>query len=53
MTDCPELAVGLQYYHLAKIMLAVSSCPSPMFGHGNLNQLRNMEVCALNQTGRP
>lgn len=50
-----QIAVGLQYYHLAKIMLAVSSCPSPTFGHGNLNKLRNMEVCscALNQTPKP
>ena len=37
--------VGLQYYHVAKIVLAVSASPSPVVGYENLKHLRNIEVC--------
>lgn len=37
--------VGLQYYHIAKIVLAVSSCPSPVLAYENLKHSRNIEVC--------
>lgn len=37
--------IGLQYYHVAKIVLAVSSSPSPAVGYENLKHLRNIEVC--------
>lgn len=36
--------IGLQYYHVAKIVLAVSSSPSPAVGYENLKHLRNIEV---------
>lgn len=37
--------IGLQYYHVAKIVLAVSSSPRPAVGYENLKHLRNIEVC--------
>jgi len=37
--------IGLQYYHVAKIVLAVSASPSPAVGYENLKHLRNIEVC--------
>ena len=38
------LVLGLQYYHIAKIVLTISSCPSPMLGYETLKQSRNIEV---------
>ena len=38
--------VGLQYYHIAKIVLAVSSCPNPGLAYENLKHSRNIEVCS-------
>lgn len=37
--------IGLQYYHVAKIVLAVSGSPSLAVGYENLKHLRNIEVC--------
>lgn len=42
LTSCAVL--GLQYYHIAKIILTISSCPSPMLGYETLKQSRNIEV---------
>ncbi|OJJ86223.1 uncharacterized protein ASPGLDRAFT_1331273 [Aspergillus glaucus CBS 516.65] len=39
----PIHVIGLQYYHVAKIVLAVSSSPSPAVGYENLKHLRNIE----------
>ncbi|BCR92857.1 uncharacterized protein ACHE_80757S [Aspergillus chevalieri] len=39
----PVHVIGLQYYHVAKIVLAVSASPSPAVGYENLKHLRNIE----------
>ncbi|GIJ91913.1 hypothetical protein Asppvi_010888 [Aspergillus pseudoviridinutans] len=42
-TLLPVHVVGLQYYHIAKIILALSGCPSPFLPYQSLQRSRDVE----------
>ncbi|KAK6837143.1 hypothetical protein RU639_001045 [Aspergillus parasiticus] len=39
----PVHVVGVQYYHIAQIILAFSNCPSPSLAYESFKQARNVE----------
>ncbi|KAB8214719.1 hypothetical protein BDV33DRAFT_228073 [Aspergillus novoparasiticus] len=39
----PVHVVGVQYYHIAQIILAFSNCPSPSLAYESFRQARNVE----------
>jgi hypothetical protein len=40
-----SIVVGLQYYHIAKIVLAISTPRANASGYGSLREGREVEVC--------